>query len=489
MARLRESDIARQDAGASASATARIPAVQDGQLVTLTPNQIATGASAVDGPGSSTDNAFMRWNGTTGLLAQNSTSTLDDSGNAVFAGDITASGGDIDAGASGTAGSIDIFPSTSARGKIAITAADSTGDTITTITNASQAAARTYTIPDAGANASFVMTAGTQTLSGTTTITTLNTTNLDAGASGTAGSVDVFPSTAARGKITISAADSTGDTTTTITNASQAAARTYTIPDAGANASFVMTAGTQTLTGTTTIATLNTTNLDVGASGTAGTIDIFPTDASTGKLEFTKDPNTGDTTTTINVLEQAAARKYDVPDAGVDTNFVMDANVTGYQKFLGVGDLTHNTNDVNWSVARSAQGNIFYQKSSADETSILVFDVTEDIRTASSKGLQLTGFNYIFRNQTAALDAHTVTLDRVEYTDSAAISINSIGLTGSLGTGTDTDPQIDGITVTTPAFNNTSNSKYVLEVTVNAGLSSAYDFMGIVLTFTRNDFD
>lgn len=57
---------------------------------------------------------------------------------------------DIDAGASGTAGTVDIFPATAARGRIRLSAANSTGDTITTITNASQAAARTYTIPDGG---------------------------------------------------------------------------------------------------------------------------------------------------------------------------------------------------------------------------------------------------------------------------------------------------------------------------------------------------
>ncbi len=82
----------------------------------------------------------------------------------------TVNATNYDAGASGTAGSVDVFPSTAAKGKIAITAADSAGDTTTTIVNASQAGARTYTIPDAGASASFVMTAGAQTLTGNTTL-------------------------------------------------------------------------------------------------------------------------------------------------------------------------------------------------------------------------------------------------------------------------------------------------------------------------------
>lgn len=78
----------------------------------------------------------------------------------------------LDAGASGTAGSVDVFPTTASKGKLSITAADSAGDTTTTIVNASQAGARTYTIPDAGAAASFVMTEGTQTINGAKTFGT-----------------------------------------------------------------------------------------------------------------------------------------------------------------------------------------------------------------------------------------------------------------------------------------------------------------------------
>lgn len=75
----------------------------------------------------------------------------------------------LDAGASGTAGTVDVFPSTASKGKLQFAAADSAGDTTTTVTNASQAGARTYTIPDAGASASFAMTEGAQTINGVKT--------------------------------------------------------------------------------------------------------------------------------------------------------------------------------------------------------------------------------------------------------------------------------------------------------------------------------
>lgn len=75
----------------------------------------------------------------------------------------------LDAGASGVAGSVDIFPATASRGKTAFTASDNSGNTTTSINTAAQAGARTYTVPDAGASASFVMTEGAQTVNGVKT--------------------------------------------------------------------------------------------------------------------------------------------------------------------------------------------------------------------------------------------------------------------------------------------------------------------------------
>jgi hypothetical protein len=79
----------------------------------------------------------------------------------------------LDAGASGTAGTVDIFPTTASKGKIAIAATDSTGNTTTTITNAAQSATATMTIPDTNGSASFVMTAAAQTVAGAKTFSTL----------------------------------------------------------------------------------------------------------------------------------------------------------------------------------------------------------------------------------------------------------------------------------------------------------------------------
>lgn len=91
------------------------------------------------------------------------------------------------------------------------------------------------------------------------------------------------------------------------------------------------------------------TNLDAGASGTAGSVDIFPTTASKGKVAITAADNTGNTTTAITVGAQAAARTYTIGDARADANLALFKVVTdaGPMTATGgsVGTFAHNTSD------------------------------------------------------------------------------------------------------------------------------------------------
>lgn len=64
---------------------------------------------------------------------------------------------------------------------------------------------------------------------------------------------------------------------------------------------------------------LGVTNLDAGASGTAGSVDLFPTTAAKGKTSFTSSDNTTNTTTSVVVAAQAAARTLTIPDPGATT--------------------------------------------------------------------------------------------------------------------------------------------------------------------------
>src|SRR3990167_7372170 len=85
-------------------------------------------------------NHIATYTNTTGGLSEDSATAIN--------------GGNIQAGLSGTEGYFASFPATAARGSLRFVAANSAGDTVTQVTNASQAAARVYTIPDGGQAAS-----------------------------------------------------------------------------------------------------------------------------------------------------------------------------------------------------------------------------------------------------------------------------------------------------------------------------------------------
>jgi hypothetical protein len=159
---------------------------------------------------------------------------------------------------------------------------------------------------------------------------------------------------------------------------------------------------------------------------------------------------------------------------------------TDFVQFLGLNNVL-NYSAGTWTTTRVAQGDYVKRKTAGDDTTVIGIDLTPALRTTASKGFKLASIDVIFRNTTADLDAHTLTLDKITYTDSGTVTVTSVPLTGSLGIGQDADPQIDNVTVTTPAFNVTDDSKYVAELTVNAAAGSVYDYVGVVLKYTRND--
>ena len=225
------------------------------------------------------------------------------------------SGGNIQAGLSGTAGYLASFPSTAATGSLELKAASNAGNTVTTITNASQAAARTYTIPDGGQSASnFLLTdnATTQTIAtGSLTLTLGNITvsagnitataglvsagttvtagtgitsttgnivatagNVTAGSSGHAGVVTSFPGTAANGSLILAGVNAGGAFTTTISNGTMGQSTVYTLGDIGATTGGIVVA-------TSSIRMKSVAGASVGGGAAAQTItDTFCTSAS-----------------------------------------------------------------------------------------------------------------------------------------------------------------------------------------------------------------
>lgn len=158
-------------------------------------------------------------------------------------------GGNIQAGLSGTAGTLASFPATASKGSLKLVAVANTGNTNTTISNAAMGQASVISIPDPGlATSSFLLTdsAGTQTIAtGNLSLTLGNLVvaagtiaasqgNVSAGSSGHAGTVSSFPGTAANGSLILSALNAGGAFNTTIRNSVMGQSTVYSLGDIGA---------------------------------------------------------------------------------------------------------------------------------------------------------------------------------------------------------------------------------------------------------------
>lgn len=227
------------------------------------------------------------------------------------------SGGNLQAGLSGTAGYLASFPGTASKGSFHITAVANTGDTITTLSNVAMGQASVVSIPDpanavgrilvgasstpfvsgnfpvasgtgglmvdSGKSAATLPTFTSPTIAnhiavftntagnlGEDVSTAINAGNIQAGLSGTAGTHISFPATAANGSLILAAVNAGGAFNTTISNGTMAQSCVYTIPDVTAvtgqflvktaalvNGNLVQASGTAGVTVDSGIATAN----------------------------------------------------------------------------------------------------------------------------------------------------------------------------------------------------------------------------------------
>lgn len=87
----------------------------------------------------------------------------------VGAAQLLIESGSLSVGKDAAAGTVTLYPGTTAKGITTVTMSDNSGATTTNINIAEQAGARTITIPDAGASANVVLMASAQAVAGTLT--------------------------------------------------------------------------------------------------------------------------------------------------------------------------------------------------------------------------------------------------------------------------------------------------------------------------------
>jgi hypothetical protein len=350
------------------------------------------------------------------------------------------------------------------------------------------------------ANLSGTGLAVTGLISATTSITagtslTASNGNVTAGSvTPHAGSLISYPAASggANDKLTFSALTTGGDFGLTVRNSAMGQSSTVSVPDPGAaTANFLLSAsgGTQHITTGNLQVDAGTVSSGISTGGTAGGFIAYPATASNGSFEFLPVGNAGNFNMTISPISSLSLTTViTVPDPGVATaNFLLDtgtANILAEQQFVGLSNvLTFGTGT--WTTTRNAEGDYSSVHSAAAETSIIGIDITPIIRAASSKGFRLDSFDVIYSIGTAAMISNAVTLDRIAYADNVAVSVTSIPLTGSLSIATQANPYVSNIAVTTPAFDVTADSKYVIEITADNDTTTAYAFYGLMLKFSQ----
>jgi hypothetical protein len=113
-------------------------------------------------------------------------------------------GGNLQAGLSGTAGTLASFPATAGKGSLKVVAVANTGNTATTISNAAMGQASVISIPDpAAATANFLLNSGAQTMAAGSSIVLAKVNGTEAAnavtASGVAGFITTSSLTTAGG--------------------------------------------------------------------------------------------------------------------------------------------------------------------------------------------------------------------------------------------------------------------------------------------------
>ncbi len=197
--------------------------------------------------------------------------TIDDTAGAAI------NSGNIQAGLSGTAGTLGSFPSAATSGELLLAAVtNSSGNFNTTISNAAAVGqSQVVSIPDSGsATANFIISKSAGTQHVTSGSLQVDAGDISAGlaAGGTQGRFLAYSATGSKGALILAPVANTGNTNTTISNAAMGQASVISIPDPGAaTANFLLDTGTNA-SGTFTAATITTaniTNLKYGATPVA----------------------------------------------------------------------------------------------------------------------------------------------------------------------------------------------------------------------------
>lgn len=228
-------------------------------------------------------------------------------------------------------------------------------------------------------------------------------------------------------------------------------------------------------------------DITAGGNGIEGA--FISRNGGTGRLKMvSSSTGSGDYEVTITNSDVGEDQTIFVPDADDSAgSFLLNvgpSSVSSYEEFMSLSNWqTPSMSD--WTFERVVAGEWCRLKTSNDLSTYSI-DLTHQIATNAAKGFRLASFQVTFSANTANLVAHSVNLYKVNYIDNSVPVITNVGLnSNTLATASRSNIYVERRFVNSPAFNNTANSKYTLEVTVNNTGSAVYRYFGVNLTFDQ----
>lgn len=213
--------------------------------------------------------------------------------------------GSLQAGLSGTAGTLISYPSTASKGSLIVAAVANTGNTNVTISNAAMGQASVISIPDPGQTTSeFIIadSAGTQHITSGGLQADVGPISVGLSAGGANGEFIAYPNPTG-GSLRLAAVAAGGAYNTVISNGTMGQSTTYTIPDAADAAGQFL----------------------VGATATPFTSGNFPVASGTAGLMVDSGLAASDIQNKTNII---AAQSADIGGAGAGPITVTQADVT-----------------------------------------------------------------------------------------------------------------------------------------------------------------
>jgi hypothetical protein len=215
--------------------------------------------------------------------------------------------------------------------------------------------------------------------------------------------------------------------------------------------------------------------------------NIYKQTISTGAVAATAIAGVGGRIT--NLILNGTTLYVTVAGGTVYTVAAASGGLTDAMVFLGPNDVS--TSGGTYTKTRGAQGNWYLAKTAAADNTYLSADITNLMRTMTSKGLKLTSIKVLSNVSTQVLVTDNLYLSKVTYADNVAPSVDNVALTGNgltIAAGTVGQPKVETVTVTTPAYQNTGLAKWAIDIWIDSSTqaSAVYRFYGMFLYFTED---